>query len=107
MDGQVHSEDAVNHRKINLQHLQAFVVVGRTLSFTDAAKELEVSKSKISKLITEYEQLLGDVTLFERTTRRVTLTFVGSAHHRNVVRMLDYFHVIHTPFMTHRPSQIP
>jgi DNA-binding transcriptional LysR family regulator len=61
----------------NLNELQYFVHVSQMRSFTRAAQRLGVPKSSVSRAILRLENRLG-VRLVERTTRRVTLTEVGS-----------------------------
>lgn len=56
-----------------LRELDLFVALGRTRSFTDAAKALGMPTSTLSRRIAELERSLG-VQLFVRTTRRVALT---------------------------------
>ncbi|MCE5286087.1 MAG: LysR family transcriptional regulator [Pelosinus sp.] len=57
-------------------HLQYFVEVAQTASFTKAAENLYVSQSTISKLIKNLENELR-VSLFERTSKGVILTEAG------------------------------
>ena len=63
------------------RYLQAFVEVGRALSFSRAAKALHRTQPAVSYQIRQLEQQLG-ASLFDRTTRRLTLTPAG-------VRLLD------------------
>lgn len=68
-----------------------FVQVAESLSFTDAAKRLGVSKSTASKRVTELEEHLG-LQLIQRTTRRMTLTEAGRRYFevcRNALDALD------------------
>jgi DNA-binding transcriptional LysR family regulator len=53
-----------------------FTVVARHLSFAAAARELEIDPSALSRRIAGLEARLG-TRLFQRTTRRVTLTEAG------------------------------
>lgn len=59
-----------------LAHLQAFLAVARTRSFTGAARELGLSRSAVSQSISNLESRLG-VVLVQRTTRSVALTDAG------------------------------
>jgi DNA-binding transcriptional LysR family regulator len=59
-----------------LDHLVAFVAVGRERSFTKAAAKLGVSQSALSHTIRELEARLG-VRLLTRTTRSVSPTEAG------------------------------
>lgn len=73
------------------QSLQVFREVALTRSFSLAAKNLEVSKAHISKTIHEYENYLG-LSLFERTTRTVKLTYAGEnlwQHCLNALEQID------------------
>lgn len=62
----------------NITAMMVFARVVETLSFTEAAKSLGLSKSFISKEIAQLEIRLG-VKLLERTTRRIAVTEVGRA----------------------------
>ncbi|HEU0034173.1 MAG TPA: LysR family transcriptional regulator [Kofleriaceae bacterium] len=63
------------------RYLQAFVAVGRALSFSRAATTLHRTQPAVSYQIHQLEEQLG-ARLFDRTTRRLTLTAAG-------VRLLD------------------
>ena len=56
-----------------LNSLRTFEAVARLGSFTKAARELHVTPAAISHQVRGLEEFLG-VTLFRRTTRRLTLT---------------------------------
>src|SRR6266853_5199994 len=60
----------------NLDHLLAFLAVGRERSFTKAAAKLGVSQSALSHTMRELEARLG-VRLLTRTTRSVAPTEAG------------------------------
>src|SRR6516162_4069714 len=60
----------------DLDHLLAFVAVGRERSFTRAAAKLGVSQSALSHTVRELEERLG-VRLLTRTTRSVAPTQAG------------------------------
>ncbi len=62
-----------------LTQLEAFLAVADAGSFTGAAKRLGVSKSAVSRRVSELEQRLG-ARLLERTTRKLSLTEVGRAY---------------------------
>ena len=63
--------------KENLAHLQAFVTVAQTRSFTKAAAQLGMSRSALSHAMTDMEGRLG-VRLLNRTTRSVSVTDAGA-----------------------------
>ncbi|VCU71913.1 HTH-type transcriptional regulator DmlR [Pigmentiphaga humi] len=59
-----------------MTHVRTFVAAGRLGSFTETARELGVVPSVVAKRIGQLEEELR-TRLFERTTRRVTLTEAG------------------------------
>ncbi|WP_207291105.1 LysR family transcriptional regulator, partial [Pseudomonas sp. FW301-21D1A] len=72
----------------DLNDLQAFRAVVDKGSFRAAAEAIRISQPALSRRIEKLESAL-DVKLFERTTRRVSLTMVGRAFLPQVERMLD------------------
>ena len=60
--------------------LQTFVRVVERGGFAAASKDLGITPSAVSKLITRLEDRLG-VRLLHRTTRRVALTPEGETYH--------------------------
>lgn len=60
----------------SLTLLESFMATARTGSFAEAARQLGVSSSAIGKSVQRLEEELG-VTLFQRTTRQVSLTEDG------------------------------
>ena len=65
-----------SRRPLSLTNLRAFEAVARRLSFSDAAGELFVTQSAVSRQIKGLEGELG-AALFTRGTRRVELTQSG------------------------------
>lgn len=61
---------------MEFRHLRYFVAVARHLSFTAAAESLGVAQPPLSQQIRDLEIEVG-TALFERTTRRVSLTRAG------------------------------
>ena len=61
---------------VTLKHLQAFVRVAQAGSFTRAARVLGLSQPALTTTVKDLEEELG-VRLFDRTTRRVTVTGEG------------------------------
>ena len=72
----------------HLDHLVAFVAVGRDRNFTKAAAKLGVSQSALSHTIRELEERLG-VRLLTRTTRSVAPTEAGERLLRNIGPRFD------------------
>jgi DNA-binding transcriptional LysR family regulator len=62
---------------IDLELIRRFIVVAEELNFTRAAARLGMAHPPLSAAIGKLERKLG-VTLFERTSRRVTLTPAGA-----------------------------
>jgi DNA-binding transcriptional LysR family regulator len=61
---------------LTLRQLRAFRAVAAAGSFTDAAERLHLTPAALSGLIKELESQLG-VRVFDRSTRKVTLSAVG------------------------------
>ena len=61
---------------IELRHLRYFLAVAENLSFRRAALQLNLSQQQVSQTISSLE-LIMDARLFDRTTRKVTLTEAG------------------------------
>jgi LysR family carnitine catabolism transcriptional activator len=72
---------------LNFRHLHAFVTVARLNSFTRAAKVLHLSQPALTKQVRHLEELLG-VRLFDRDTRSVGLTRVGTELNPVAARLL-------------------
>jgi len=66
----------------------AFAKVAELRSFSAAAEALGVSNGTISKAVSRLEERLG-VTLFHRTTRRLSLTPIGKTLAPRATAMLD------------------
>jgi DNA-binding transcriptional LysR family regulator len=63
-------------KNVSLRQLRVFASVARHLSFARAAEELNLSPPAVSMQIKELEAEVG-LPLFDRTSRKVTLTTVG------------------------------
>ncbi len=70
-----------------LKGIEVFVSAAVTGSFTAAGHRLNLTNSAISKSVARLEVRLGS-RLFERTTRRLTLTDAGAAFYATCVRVL-------------------
>jgi DNA-binding transcriptional LysR family regulator len=73
---------------VDLNELQIFAQLGKTQSFTLAARRLGTQKSAVSRALTSLETRLG-VRLVERTTRRVALTEAGELFLEKCLRVLE------------------
>ena len=70
-----------------LDAMNAFARVVSTGSYAEAARRLGLTRSAVSKAVTELEQVLG-ARLLDRTTRRVTPTEAGRAYFERVQGIL-------------------
>src|SRR5690606_2661470 len=61
---------------MDTQHLQAFVAIAETGSFSAAAERLHLTQPAVSKRIAILEELLG-CPLFDRIGRHISLTQAG------------------------------
>ena len=68
--------------------MAVFTKVVSTGSFSASARELEMSQASVTKQIKELESWLG-ARLLDRTTRRLSLTEVGTGFYERSVRILD------------------
>lgn len=68
---------------INYELYKVFYYVGKTLSFSEASKELYISQSAVSQSIKVLEKRLNQV-LFIRSTKRVSLTREGEMLYKHI-----------------------
>ncbi|WP_081252295.1 LysR family transcriptional regulator [Mycobacteroides chelonae] len=80
----------VDLRDLEIQDLRCFVAVAARLNFTQAARDLHVSTSPLSRRIRDMERLLN-TQLFIRDTRSVTLTPAGASLLPAAKKILDQF----------------
>jgi DNA-binding transcriptional LysR family regulator len=76
---------------IDIGGLQAYVQIAEYGTFHQAADALTISQPALSRRMRKLEQYLG-VTLFDRTTRRVSLTAIGRdflPHARRLIQELE------------------
>lgn len=71
-----------------LDELEAFVKVVEVESFSEAGRQLGISKSYVSKQLSKLEDRLG-ARLLNRTTRQLTLTEVGAMFYERCVEVLE------------------
>ena len=72
---------------MDLNLLALFVEVAKTASFTTAGAKLGLPRSSVSRSISSLESELG-VQLFNRTTRKVSLSTAGTALFERVAPQL-------------------
>jgi DNA-binding transcriptional LysR family regulator len=73
---------------MKLEHLQQFIVVVDTGSFTKAADYCGIPKSTISRCISTLERDLG-TRLLQRTTRSLTMTEAGELFYQRALDILE------------------
>jgi len=79
----------LNSKSVSLlPDLASFILVVNEGSFTAAAKQLDVTPSALSKLITRLEKALS-VKLFERTTRKLVITQAGKRVYDQALVMVN------------------
>jgi len=78
---------------MDLTIFEHFMVIAEKLSFTKAAEELEKSESVLSRQMVRLEKELG-IDLFERSTRRVSLTPAGEVLKQGISDSLDAFYLL-------------
>jgi DNA-binding transcriptional LysR family regulator len=70
------------------ERVEAFIAVVRFGSFAAAARELQVSNSHVSRLVSQLEQQLGTQLLY-RTTRQIRLTDAGQLYFDSCRHLFD------------------
>jgi DNA-binding transcriptional LysR family regulator len=76
---------------VTLERMRSFVRVAERGSLSAVAREQGVGQSTITRHVADLERALG-ITLFNRTTRRITLTDDGRRYHaeaRMILRLVD------------------
>lgn len=72
----------------SLAALRIFTRVVEAGNFSEVGRQLGVAPSSISRQISELEQALG-TRLFQRTTRKLSLTEAGELYHQRVVSIVN------------------
>lgn len=85
--GDFQCADVLAKMHVTLRQLRALVAVAENSSFTEAAKNLNLSQAALSGLIKDLETQV-DIRLFDRTSRKVLPTAAGEAFVPQVVRVL-------------------
>src|SRR5258707_401172 len=81
------ADDAAQQTCRELRQLNYFVVLARTLNFTEAAERIGIAQPALSQQIQTLERELG-VMLLNRTSRRVSLTDAGMAFSKRAEKLL-------------------
>ena len=71
-----------------LQTMSVFVVVADEAGFASASRRLNMSRSSVTRAVSELEARLG-ARLFHRTTRSVRLTLAGHRYLADCRRILS------------------
>ncbi|MCF2949397.1 LysR family transcriptional regulator [Paraglaciecola aquimarina] len=77
----------------SLDAIKTVIAVVETGSFTAASQRLNISKALVSKYIGEIEKQF-DVRLFNRTTRKISLTESGSNYYHHALQVLERYEVM-------------
>ena len=75
---------------MTFEQLSYFIAIVENDSFFDAACEMNISQSSLSKQIMKLEKEL-DLTLFDRTTRSATLTQAGEFFYNESKQLIEHY----------------
>ena len=89
---------------VNMRHIRAFLAIAQHGSFTRAADHLALSQPALTICIRQLEECLG-LSVFNRTTRRLSLTFAGQEFLPTARRLLSEFEAALTNMQAHADSQ--
>src|SRR4051812_25696791 len=73
---------------VNLNDLVVFTRVVQSGSFTAASRALDMTKSSVSRKVSELEDRVG-ARLLQRSTRKLGLTDVGRAYYQYCARIVS------------------
>jgi DNA-binding transcriptional LysR family regulator len=77
-------------QEAGLELVYSFIVVAEELNFRRSAERLNVDQSALTRRIQKLEHILR-FSLFERTTREVSLTSAGRTFYEENVRLLQNY----------------
>lgn len=80
--------------------MQCFETAARHLSFTNAAHELHMTQSAVSKQVAQLEEMIN-IPLFYRTSQSISLTPSGKRYYLEVVDILKHIETATTSLMSH------
>lgn len=90
---------------MNIEDIILVLDVNKYKSFGDAAAENALSESSVSKRVKKVEVELGDIKLFHRNTRTVSLTTEGELFVEQAQRIVDtYTDIMQTLKLMHQRS---
>lgn len=75
---------------MDIKQIEYFVSIAETGSFSQAAEELYISQSSLSKAIIAMEKEL-DVKLFDRNKRRIAITDAGKVFHTHALKLKENY----------------
>lgn len=78
---------------LNIKQMEAFLLIAQLKNFTKAAAQLDMSQPAISFQIKSLEEELN-ITLFERTDKKVVLTEAGRLLYPNALQMVRMYNKI-------------
>src|SRR5688500_10201446 len=81
-------ETKIRQQMEDLTAMVVFAKVVEEKSLSGAARQLRLSKSRVSKLVAKLEKSLG-ARLLNRTTRQMSLTEVGAVFYEHCVRIVE------------------
>ena len=73
---------------LHLDNMAVFVAIADEGGFSAAARALDLPKATVSRRLADYERALG-VTLFNRSTRSLSLTEAGTNFYANAKAVID------------------
>lgn len=89
---------------MELNHVKEFIALTKTENYLEAAENLFISQSSLSKHIKSLEAELG-TTLFDRTTRQVKLNEVGKVFLKYTQQLIDVRYQCNTALINLKDSE--
>ncbi|SDM71125.1 DNA-binding transcriptional regulator, LysR family [Fictibacillus solisalsi] len=78
---------------MNIKHLYYFVTVAEQLSYSKAAEKLHITQPSLSTAIKNLERIV-DSPLFERNTRKISLTDAGAILYKKTMPLLSQLDIL-------------
>lgn len=89
---------------MELNHVKEFIALTKTENYLEAAENLFISQSSLSKHIKSLEVELG-TTLFDRTTRQVKLNEAGKVFLKYAQQLIDVQHQCNTALINLKEAE--